>query len=212
MALEAAAAGFELGPEVAGVVDLAIIGEDAGAAARHHGLGAGGRKIDDGEARVAEHDPGFGVRPDAARVRAAMVERRRHGAPKRFKLLSTGAALEVHEASDTAHGSDLYRHPVIRDFPARRVKRRPLRRILAERRVGIVDVNENLAADPEIGEGGDGAIATRHVHMTDPIAGLVHQPLHDHLVIGVEGAVEEQERRAGKPCPQASSSLAQFGT
>ena len=38
--------------------------------------------------------------------------------------------------------------------------------------------------------------------MADALAGLVDQPLRDHLVIGVERAVEEQQRRALEPRPQ----------
>ena len=103
MSPEAAPARLELWAEIAGIVDLAVIGDDAGAAARHHRLRARRRKIDDGEPRMAERDAGLGVRPHAMRVRPAMVERRRHGAAERFQLLRAGSALEVQEAGDAAH-------------------------------------------------------------------------------------------------------------
>src|SRR5262245_6754453 len=35
--------------------------------------------------------------------------------------------------------------------------------------------------------------------MADALAGLVEKPLGDHLVIGIERAVEEEERRALEP-------------
>ena len=52
---------------------------------------------------MAERHAGLGVRPDAMRVRPAMVERRSHGAAERFQLLRAGSALEVQEAGDAAH-------------------------------------------------------------------------------------------------------------
>ncbi len=48
MSLETPPARLELRPQLAGIVDFAIVGEHAGAAARHHRLGAGRRQIDDG--------------------------------------------------------------------------------------------------------------------------------------------------------------------
>ena len=95
--LEAPPTRLKLGAEIAGVVDLAIVGEDASAAARHHRLRAGRRQIDDGKPGVAEHHAGVGVSPQAMRIGAAMIERRRHGAPERLQLLRAGAALKVQD-------------------------------------------------------------------------------------------------------------------
>ena len=126
MPLEAPTTRLKLGAEIAGIVDLAVVGEDAGAAARHHRLRAGRRQIDDGEAGVTEHHAGIGVGPQAMRIGAAMIERRRHGAPERLQLLRAGTALKVQEPRDAAHRLDPYRHPIIGDFPARRLNRFPL--------------------------------------------------------------------------------------
>ena len=103
MSLEAPPARLKLWPQVARIVDLAVVADDAGATARHHGLGACRRKIDDGEPRMAEHHPGLGVGPQAMSIGTAMVERPRHGPPERFQLLRAGAALEVEEARDATH-------------------------------------------------------------------------------------------------------------
>ena len=70
-----------------------------------------------------------------------------------------------------------------------------------------------LRLTPRSAKARDRAVSPRHVHMADAIAGLVEQALHDHLVIGVERAVEKQERRSLPAAPSTrSSSLAQPGT
>ena len=51
----------------------------------------------------------------------------------------------------------------------------------------------------------------RHVHMPHAIARLVEQALGDHLVIGVERAVEKQERRPFEPCAQRVVELGAAG-
>src|SRR5262249_27549671 len=92
-----------------------------------------------------------------------------------------------------------YLHAIIGDFPAGRLDRRPLARVFAQRRIGVVDVNVDLAANVERRELFEAAILSRHVHMADALPRLVEQALSDHLVVGVERAVEEKERRACKP-------------
>src|SRR6516162_7888527 len=87
-----------------------------------------------------------------------------------------------------------YHHTIIGDFPTRRLNSRSLRRILAQHWVRIIDMDENLTLDPETGEGSNRAAWAGDVHMADALPGLVHQPLHDHLVVGVERAVEKQQR------------------
>ena len=54
----------------------------------------------------------------------------------------------------------------------------------------------DLAADAEVLEGRDGALGPEMLHVAHAGAGLLHQALADHLVVGVERAVEEDERRA----------------
>src|SRR3954463_8070249 len=98
--------------------------------------------------------------------------------------------------------SDPYLHPIIGDFPPGTFDRRPLWRILAQRRIGVVDVDEDLAADAERRDLLDRARAPRHVHMPHAVARLVEQALGNHLVVGVERAVEKQERRPFDPCSQ----------
>ena len=71
---EATALGFELGLELAVIVDLAVEGDGERAVGAVHRLRAALGKIDDGEPPVGEADPAVGRQPVAAAVGAA----RRH--------------------------------------------------------------------------------------------------------------------------------------
>src|SRR4029453_11002312 len=98
-----------------------------------------------------------------------------------------------------AKASDPHLHPVIGDLPACTFDRDAFGRAFAQNGIGVVDVDEDLAADAERSQLGNAARVPRHVHMADALAGLVEQALGDHLVIGIERAVEEEERRAFDP-------------
>src|ERR1039457_4364680 len=82
-------------------------------------------------------------------------------------------------------------HPIIGHFPPGSLHGSPLRRVLAQHGIGIIDVDEDLTLYVKRGEGGHGPPLPRHVHVPHAVPRLVEQPLRDHLVIGVEGAVEE---------------------
>src|SRR5262245_64228162 len=87
-----------------------------------------------------------------------------------------------------AKASDPHLHPVISDLPARAFDRGAFGRAFAQNGIGVVNVDEDLAADAEWSQLGNAARVSRHVHMADALAGLVEQTLGDHLVIGVERA------------------------
>ncbi len=72
-------------------------------------------------------------------------------------------------------------------------------------------MDEDLAGDVERRELRDAAGAARHVHMADALTGLVEQPLGDHLVIGIERAVEEEQRSALEPRAQRIVQLGAAG-
>jgi len=71
---------FELAAEFGRVVDLAVVAQHKSAAARHHGLGPGGREIDDRETGVGKRHAMLGVDPNATVVGAAMSKRGCHRA------------------------------------------------------------------------------------------------------------------------------------
>src|SRR5215475_9698328 len=89
-----------------------------------------------------------------------------------------------------------YLHAIIGDFPTGRLNRGTLARIFAQRRIRVVDVNVDLAADIERRKLLEAAVAARHVHVSDALTSLVEKPLGNHLVFGVERAVKNEERRS----------------
>ena len=91
--------GFELGPDLAEIVDLAIEADRDPPVGRQHRLRGGVGEVDDREAAMAEADPGRG--PDAAAVGTAMGEHLRHRLdPSRIDRLGH---VGMEDAGDAAH-------------------------------------------------------------------------------------------------------------
>ena len=101
-AAEAVAARLQFAPQLAEIVDLAVVGDDVAAVGRMHRLRAGLRQVDDRQPAMAEPDAGFRVAPAVGAVGAAMGEGVGHGA--RDSGLP-GAAVNVEQAGDAAHQS-----------------------------------------------------------------------------------------------------------
>src|ERR1700687_5046326 len=84
MAPEPVAERLKLGPELARIIDLAVIGDDVAPAGGTHRLRAGRRQIDDGETGKSKRDAGLGVNEDAPVGRPAMSKPRGHSAGNRL--------------------------------------------------------------------------------------------------------------------------------
>ena len=98
---EAAAFGFELGTELAVVVDLAVEGDDEGAVVAEHRLGAGRGEIDNRKAAMAKADTTVLGEPIAGAVRTASG----HGVADGGELGGADgfAGAVVKDGSDAAH-------------------------------------------------------------------------------------------------------------
>src|SRR5581483_2162266 len=84
---------------------------------------------------------------------------------------------------------------VTRHLPAGGLDRRAFGRPGAEHRVGVVDVDEGLARDAEIGERGHRSLGTGNAQMTHAASRLRSETGLDHFLVAPERAVEEQQRR-----------------
>ena len=85
---DGAARAFELGADVAGVVELAVVDDDQPAVVRAHRLVAVGREIENGEPSKPEREPGSLVDEGPAVVRPAVADRvghRRHARRQRVE-------------------------------------------------------------------------------------------------------------------------------
>src|SRR5689334_14568310 len=87
--------------QLAIVVDFAVEGENEAAVGREHRLVAGGRRIDDGEAAMAQacrvsRIVDYIRNPDALIVATAMLDAREHRTNQRLRL-------KAYESSDTTH-------------------------------------------------------------------------------------------------------------
>src|SRR6185437_5584697 len=71
--------------------------------------------------------------------------------------------------------------PVLRDLPAGRLERGALGRAGAQHGVGVVDVDEELALDAEIGERRHRAVAPGDAQMPHAVPGLAAEAGLDHL-------------------------------
>ena len=103
---------LQLGAQLAGVIDLAVIGEDEAARRRQHRLGAGGAQIDDRQPRMAQRDAGLRVHPHAAGIRTAMVQRARHAGGERAQRVVARPPFGIEKPRNSAHllGSCPTRH------------------------------------------------------------------------------------------------------
>src|ERR1700733_14917230 len=75
-------------------------------------------------------------------------------------------------------------HPVIRHFPAGGFYDGTLRRFVEQDRIGVIDVQEDLALDLQSFEGGDGAVGAAIAHMAHAAPGLLTGAGADHFVVG----------------------------
>ena len=91
-------------------------------------------------------------------------------------------------------------------------QRLTLGRAAQQRRVRIVDMQEQFGGDVEIGQRGDGAAVAGHRQMSHRLPGLVAEPGGDHFVVAPHRAVEQHQRRAGQPRLRSSSTAAQAAT
>ena len=91
---------LELGPQLAEVVELAVVGDDERAAAARHRHVARRRRVDDRESAVREADRP--VDEMALVVRAAVGDHRAH-ASQHFE--GNRRARPVQDAGDAAHGT-----------------------------------------------------------------------------------------------------------
>src|SRR5690349_2650946 len=82
---------------------------------------------------------------------------------------------------------------VARHLPAGGLHRRAFGRTGAEHRVGVVDVDEELARDAEIGERRHRSLWTGDAQMAHAASRLCSKTGPDHFVIVPKRAVEEQE-------------------
>ena len=105
MAAKGPPGGGEFGPQVLGIVQLAVIGHDEPAAGRRHGLASGFRQVDDGKPSMGQGHARGGIDPGAPGVGAAM--------PQRLGLLLRratqggflGATGQAQDSRNSAHGA-----------------------------------------------------------------------------------------------------------
>src|ERR1700730_12466158 len=132
-------------------------------------------------------------------------------APRRWReaLLRARRGCAGDQAGSSPSWTDL--HPVMGHLPAGLRKKAALGRAVDQDRIGIVDVDEDLALHGNVAEGRDGAAGAARAHMPHALSRLRTEPEADHLVVLPQRAVEQDDRRAGQALPQAVGHLRAAG-
>src|SRR5262245_18080230 len=89
-------------------------------------------------------------------------------------------------------------HAVLGHGPAGRLDATAVRRPVDQDRIGIVDVQVDAAGADAI-EGGERTVGTVDGHVAHAAPGLLPRPGADHLVVGEQGAVEQDDVAAAEP-------------